>query len=175
MKLQHILLLVLLILSAVWDLASFRIPNALLLTGWLIGFGFDPGLAYIARGTGAVLLLYPLAAFGFFGMGDIKMAGVLCSFLGVRMTCRCLLLSLLFAALCSIEKLLFQRELLERFVYAFEYVRTAVTEARMSYPSLRGRFGEKKYRGPNYEQARIPYGMMICLAYMGILGSEVIK
>ena len=84
-----LLLFVLLGVAVVTDLKSRRIPNLLLLPALSLALmlhAIDAGMAGLATATGGLALglamLMPLYAVGGMGAGDVKLLGVIGSFLG---------------------------------------------------------------------------------------------
>jgi prepilin peptidase CpaA len=99
-------LLLLLLLAAVVDLRSYRIPNVLTVTGMLAGLALnafgsaDPwsGLGHAFAGMAvALLLLLPLHALRALGAGDVKLMAAVGAFLGLP----AILPALLFVAVAS--------------------------------------------------------------------------
>lgn len=95
------------------DLATKRIPNALILFGLLAGFVFQymdkgpPGLAScIMHSLLAFALYYLFYKVGALGAGDVKLILVITSFLGVKMSTKILVVSLLFGGAYGCIKML---------------------------------------------------------------------
>lgn len=88
------------------DFKSLRIPNWLIVIGWLMGFVYglhqgEPWYLMVSNGILILILFYPLYVIGAFGGGDIKLFSVIGMFLGVDATVHILILSLMAGAVCS--------------------------------------------------------------------------
>lgn len=95
------------------DLFRSRIPNLLILAGYLSGI-VSAALAgipwYLCLLDGLVILvfLYPLYLIGAFGGGDIKLFGVIAVFLGLMPAVNVVLTAVMAGAVCSIMKITYQ-------------------------------------------------------------------
>ena len=112
-----------LVLCAVWDVQTRRIPNWLSVGGMLAGLGVNlvwfglPGLVVSLAGLlviGAVLL--PPFALGGIGGGDVKMMAALGSFLGPVAAVKALLLGVVLGGVVMVAHLLRARRLREKLV-----------------------------------------------------------
>lgn len=96
-------------LAAAWDVSQRRIPNGLILTGLLLGLGFQAqlgGLAGLGSGAfGALVALLALIlpfALHRLGGGDVKIAMVCGAFLGWRGAIHVILIGMVVHALIAV-------------------------------------------------------------------------
>lgn len=116
------LLLTVLSLAAVCDCHSRRVPNRLLLIGWMAGLLFYPEPGYVYRWLLPVLLLFPLFCCRMMGAGDLKLYGLVCSVCGVAGWFRCFTYSIFLGALLALIKMAYYRNFRERFSYFWFYI-----------------------------------------------------
>lgn len=121
------ILLFLLLLSALADLKTDRIPNGFILLGMLIGIAGSllSGRDLLDIPTSvclAFLLLYPLYKIGVLGAGDVKLFVMIGSFLTVGELMRILAGAFVIGAGFSLVKLIAERNGRERFHYFFSYL-----------------------------------------------------
>lgn len=116
-----------LLLTALTDLKTDRVPNALVVFGIVIGvlgslwLGSD--IRYVAVSVLlAFLLLYPLFKIGALGAGDVKVFMMIGSFVRVKELLMILALSFVIGALCSLFKLLSEHNGRERIQYFLSYI-----------------------------------------------------
>jgi prepilin peptidase CpaA len=105
-----LLLYVVLAAAVVTDFFRYRIPNGLVVAGYLAGILnclYQKDIWYISLldGIFILLLLYPLFAIGAFGGGDIKLLSVVGIFLGFEMTVNVVIMALIAGAVCSVIKI----------------------------------------------------------------------
>ena len=121
-------MLVLLILSALWDVCLYSVPNKLLIIASVILFGLSPDIRFIVYAMLTVLVFMPLYKLGAFGGGDVKLFAIMCATLGTASFLRCFVCIILFGGIFSLLKLLSQGKIIQRFVdvknYALMSVRT---------------------------------------------------
>ena len=85
---NNLSLLSLLVTAFIFDLTQRRIPNILILVGFVISFtvaGLNDALTIESALKGmclALLLGFPLYQSGWCGAGDIKLMALVCSFVG---------------------------------------------------------------------------------------------
>lgn len=125
--------LILIIIPAVfYDLRNYRIPNSLILLGYILGIVFRlreglPGLALFAAGAVLpVISLILLQRAGILGGGDIKLLSVIGGFLGLRESLKCMVFSFLFAAVLSLIRIIWRRNLKHRICYFLKYIQTVI-------------------------------------------------
>ena len=121
------LLLLLLLLAALADLKTDRVPNGFIAAGIVTGLTCShlsgPGLFCSAASMLlAFLLMYPLFKIGTLGAGDIKVLIMTGCFLAVREFLTVLAAAFAGGALLSIVKLLAERNGKERMFYLLSYV-----------------------------------------------------
>lgn len=138
-------LLLFLSLAAAWDLSLHRVPNGLILTGWLVGLGFSPGISYLGQSALPVLALFPLWKRRMIGGGDVKLLAMLCGWLGIQAGFLCFFYSLFFAGGIGICRLLLHRSVWIRISYFFHYWKSGA--ARRALP----------YEGPERAKAELPF------------------
>lgn len=94
------------------DFYQYRIPNKLILAGYLTGSLYclySGSLWHIALldTIFILILLYPLFVIGAFGGGDVKLFSVIGLFLGSEATINILITSIMIGAACSVIKIIF--------------------------------------------------------------------
>ena len=121
------ILLLLLLLSALADLKTDRIPNGFIFLGIVIGvtgsFLFGRSiLELLVSVLPAFFLMYPLFKTGVLGAGDVKLFVMIASFLPVREFMSILAGAFAIGAVFSLGKLITERNGRERFQYFFSYL-----------------------------------------------------
>lgn len=137
------LLTLLLLSTAVWmDIRSWRISNRLIISGLVLGFLVQIW-EYGIRGMGIfirnvsipVILLYLLFLMRVLGAGDIKLFSVISSIWNLKITCITIAAGFLTAAVISLCKLIYQRNLFSRLIVFWEYAgRILATGKLETYP-----------------------------------------
>lgn len=129
--------LILIIIPAVfYDLRNYRIPNRLILLGYVLGMVFRlreglPGLVSFAAGVLLpVISLILLQRAGILGGGDIKLLSVTGGFLGLQECLKCMVLSFLFAAALSLMLIVRRRNFKHRICYFLKFIQTVVHTGR---------------------------------------------
>lgn len=94
------------------DFFRSRIPNLLILAGYLSGVGYavltqNPWHLCLIDGLIILICLYPLYLFGAFGGGDIKLFSVIGIYLGLMPTVNVVLSAIMAGAVCSVIKIIF--------------------------------------------------------------------
>lgn len=131
LKFYQSLLLLLLLLAALADLRTDRIPNGFVMLGVIIGVSGSLWYNLGVRRTAvsmllAFLLLYPLFKIGALGAGDVKVFMMIGSFLEVRALLTVLAAAFVIGALCSLLKLLAEHNGRERMYYFWSYISEVV-------------------------------------------------
>lgn len=98
--------------ALVTDLFRSRIPNLLILAGYLLGMAYavlteSPWYLCLLDGLMVLVFLYPLYLMGAFGGGDIKLFSVIGMFLGLMPTVNIILTAIMAGAVCSVIKIIF--------------------------------------------------------------------
>ncbi len=116
-------------LAVCWDLLQDRIPNFLIVSGFLLGFSWQLssreliGIRIFLTGSlTALLILGLLHSFRMLGAGDIKLFMVAGAFLGPADLIKLICYSFLIAAAISLVVILKHRILMHRLTYFFQYV-----------------------------------------------------
>ncbi len=125
--------------AVLFDLCEGRIPNMLIAAGLAMGFiwrmfaGGIPGILVFFMGASVpVLVLGILYYFRMIGAGDIKLLCVAGGFFGPGRALRCVLCSLLAAAVISVIRILQNRSFRERFSCFWRYVRDCLENRKWS-------------------------------------------
>lgn len=140
-------------MAAYCDVRERKIPNRLIMAGWLFGaiFRFWQGGCHQLLAGFAIAAAVLAAGFLFFcmkmiGAGDIKLFSVIGFALEWHELCRIFMIFLMLAGGVSVWKLLKKRLLVERFLYFFQY------------------FAGRTYRTGYYEKSRDGTACTILLA-----------
>lgn len=166
------LLAAVLLLAALCDLRKGKIPNLLILIGFILGFGqllsekdidqifnFFPGIIL------PPILLFPLFCTGTLGAGDIKLFSLIGCFLPARDTLNCILLSFFCGALFSIPLLLLQRRLISRMRYALSFLLGCLMQRSVGSYYPPGEEGERMKK-----ETSIPFAVPILISTLLVLG-----
>lgn len=119
--------MLLLLLAALADLKTDRIPNGFVLLGMVTGIlgslrqGAAPYRIAVSVAA-AFLLLYPLFKIGAMGAGDVKVLMMTGSFVGIKELLMITLLSFVIGAAASLGKLLSEHNGKERARYFVSYL-----------------------------------------------------
>ncbi len=168
-------LLVLLIGAVAWDLSATRIPNALVLSGLIIGvfyrvlcMGERNYLAILLGIMIPVLLFFPLFLIRAMGAGDIKLFAVTGTFFTIGENLKCIVLAIMIGGVFALIKVLFYKNLRERLKYMFAYFRKLLRFA------CAGSFQEFAYidRGESekVKRAGIKFSLPILIAAIIVMG-----
>lgn len=138
-----IVLAVLLSMAAVWDLWQKRIPNLLIMIGFIQGMGYlllQRDIALIFHHflgiTFPLIVCIPLYLTKTLGAGDIKLFSMIGCFLSVEETIHCFCLSFFLAGVFSLIFLCQQKKLMKRLRYAGVYLYGCLQERKLKpyYP-----------------------------------------
>lgn len=129
----NMVLLLLIAVSAVYDLKSHKIPNSLIMTGFILGIGMSVVEAGLG-GLGSFFLRVLLVTAAFFllflcrmmGAGDIKLIALICGYMGLEGGGLAIACSFLAAAVYSLAKLLYHHILFQRLFYFVAYIRQLI-------------------------------------------------
>lgn len=157
------LLAILLVLAAVIDYRTLRIPNWLTLAGALAGLGLSAAVAIrpldgllwaLAGAASGLAILLPLYAMRVLGAGDTKLMAMVGAFLGLPETIPALLCSFAMAGLAAVIYVAAHRSV-PRLVANFRaLLHSAVMAAATGQP----------FSGlpPGASVGKLPYGVSIC-------------
>ena len=162
-SLAEVLLIVLLVIAAVADWRTYRIPNWLTMGGAMLGLvlsGFAPEIGVLnalgGLGLGLVLLL-PLWALRVLGAGDVKLMAMVGAFVGVPQILGALVFSLIAGGVAAAGFALSRRKGLQMLRNVHEtVVASVVTIAAGHAPSLSAM--------PSI--GKLPYAIGICSGYI---------
>ena len=136
MKILIVLLLVL-FLASLWDFKKGKIPNLLIIVGFLYGlmrvfyyqnlFRHIPGILF------PILLLYPLFKIGTIGAGDIKLLSVIGLYISFMESIYCMFLAFVIGAIFSILRMKKEGNLADRISYLISYLKTSYTQKKFRY------------------------------------------
>lgn len=145
--------------SSVSDLSYYRIPNCLIVAGWLAGLvfrlwhaglpGLGAGIFCIAAG---MALLFPLYCIRGLGAGDIKLLSVISGIYGLGFWVRTGVVFAVLAAIISMLHMLRKGLLVKRFQYCFHYI-------------FRERTGAYYDMGRDGREMVIPLAPVLAVAY----------
>ena len=167
------LLLLLLLLTALADLKTDRVPNGFVALGIIIGMAgglmYDAGLIRpIVSVFLAFLLLYPLFKFGALGAGDVKVFMMIGSFVQVRELFAVLVLAFVLGAMCSLIKILCERNGRERTYYFLSYISEIV---RTKQWKIYGEHLEQDYE--NYRKNKIHFTLPALFSVALLIGGII--
>ena len=130
----------LLVIACLCDYGRGKIPNWLIGMMFVTGFGYGfvcggiRGAAFFPVGCAVViLLLYPLFKIGALGAGDVKLYGICAGFLPHDKFLFFFFLSLLFAAMLSLIKMIKECNAIERFSYLCEYFISVIQNRKFHF------------------------------------------
>lgn len=120
---------ILLIASSVSDLREYKIPNDLIIAGWLSGLVFRfwyGGTAGLGAGIGCIIISVlagmPLFALHVAGSGDIKLFSVICCYYGLAFGVRVGVISVFLAGILSGIHMIQNKLFFKRYRYLFHYI-----------------------------------------------------
>lgn len=129
-----------LLLLAVWyDWKFYRIPNRLILAGWVVSILYQ-GIYYKGEGIEnwlcgigiSFLLLFPFSLVRMIGAGDVKLAMVIGGFFGPTLTIKILCIAFIIGAAISLGKMLWHRNLFYRLQYLANYTFMMITTGKIT-------------------------------------------
>ena len=117
-----------LIMACLMDLERYAISNYFLIGSGLLGLGITAcrdGLFVGAGRIGAVMILiavlFPLFVLHVLGAADIKLFAVIGCYYGIKFSFRCVLWAFVLGGLMSLFKMIRQKELRARLLWAFRW------------------------------------------------------
>ena len=144
--------------AALWDVMLLRIPNWLLLGGWLLGFGLSPGAEYVLKSIFPVAVLWTLWSIGIFGAGDLKLLAVICGYLSFGEWIEFFIYFILSAGGISLLRLILDSDLRIRFSYFFNYCKDVLERKQLIL-----------YEGPKKTQSSIPLAVPAFVGYLWLI------
>jgi len=150
----------LLVVAAIIDWRTFRLPNWLTLGGIGLGLvmstlprGIGLEESLLGAGTGLILLL-PLYALGMSGAGDVKLMAMVGAFLGLPNVLFALLLTLVTGGVAAIGFAIWRRRVARMVLNARDLLQlTAMAAAHGHKPAL----------GAISSVGKLPYGICVCI------------
>ncbi len=132
-KTQTILIWSILTLASIFDARTYRIPNQLIVLGYLAGIFMNLqwyetlGILYfVIKAAWPIALLIPLNLMGKqLGAGDIKLFSVMATLVGAKITVDVMILSVFLAGITIIIVSLYEREFLKRKLHYSFYISAA--------------------------------------------------
>ena len=168
------LLAALLVLAAVWDLWKKKIPNRLILIGFVLGlvrflFGQESEsfLGYLPGIIIPTLICFPLFLTGTLGAGDIKLFSLIGCFLPISEAFNCIILSFFLAGVASLLILLKNKTLFHRMEYAGKYLLDCLHSGTLKSYYPEGDEGEKMKKDNS-----ISFAVPILISTLFILGGK---
>ncbi len=120
---------ILLAVSSVSDMYHYRIPNAVVVSGWLAGLAFrwnSAGMAGMGAGIFCIVMsivfLLPLYGVGGIGAGDVKLLSVVSGVYGLGFWMKTGVVFAVLAAVISIIHMISRKILIKRLRYFFHYI-----------------------------------------------------
>ena len=158
---REILFLVL-VIASMCDISWYRVPNALIVPAILFSLfrhitlqGFYGILPWLLGMAIPVILCFTLYRCRMMGASDIKMFSMIGSFVGLRLLCSIMVVSLFLGAAMAIGKMILRKNFRSRFRRLFNFVSCCVQEKRIT----------KYYdRGQEGDDGIIPFAVAISLA-----------
>lgn len=160
---------VILTIAAACDLLTKKIPNLLIVSGYVIAFatmiilnGWSEAYIYLIRA-----LLTPLALFIFYflkalGAGDIKLFSVISVFCPTQILIRFIVCSLVIAALTGVVRLLIHRELRRKMHSVASHVKNCISTGVISHYI------------PEGESSYICFSVCMLIGFITSIGMEVL-
>lgn len=150
--------------AVICDLKDFRIPNELIILGYVNGLFLSIRtyhqtglLMFLVNGLWPIVVLYIFFLFGALGAGDIKLYSVIATMVGADYTIRIILISLIIGAIYGIVSLVKNRKVILEMVAANCILRRT----------------EKSFCNKKYIPSRIHFSLCIAMAMLlYIFGGE---
>lgn len=156
-------------------MSKTRIPNALILSGLIIGvfyrvlcMGERNYLAILLGIIIPVLLFFPLFLIRAMGAGDIKLFAVTGAFFTIRENLKCIVLAIMLGGVFALIKVLIYRNLRERLKYMFTYFRKVLQCAGTG--SLYGFSYVDREDTESVKRAGIKFSLPIMIAVIIVMG-----
>jgi prepilin peptidase CpaA len=162
-------LLALLIIAAVIDYRTYRIPNWLTLSGAVFGLVYsainpgvsDQGLLWSLGGLAfGFIVMLPMYVLRAMGAGDVKLMAMVGAFLGFNATFHAVLCTFLVGGIASISFAIFHRALTRMLGNVKNIVNTV-------FVSWAGGMRPNLYMDPAQSVGKLPYGVSIAVGTIG--------
>jgi prepilin peptidase CpaA len=160
LPIAHVVLDALLVVAAIIDWRTFRLPNWLTLGGVAVGLAMSvlpQGIGFLesllGAGTGLVLLL-PLYALGMTGAGDVKLMAMVGAFLGVPNVLFALMFTLVVGGMAAIGFAIWRRRVARMVLNARDLVQLT---------ALAAVHGQRPAPGSIASVGKLPYGVCVCI------------
>jgi prepilin peptidase CpaA len=155
----HMVLDVLLVIAAVIDWRTYRLPNWLTLGGAAVGLAMSvlpQGIGFFESLSGActgLVLLLPLYALGMTGAGDVKLMAAVGAFLGLPDVLFALLFTLIVGGVVAIGFATWRRNVVRMVLNARDLLQLT---------ALAAIHGQRPQLGAVSSAGKLPYGICIC-------------
>lgn len=134
---KEVILLVLLIAAMITDIRYGKIPNGLIVTGWMLACIIQTGSSDVIGGILAcrdaiclIVICLPLFLVHVIGAGDIKLWSVIAAMQGLFYTWQTAVVFILTAGAYSLIRMLQKKILVERFYYLVHFIHISLTRQR---------------------------------------------
>lgn len=122
-------LVLILLVAVVMDLKSYKIKNALILAGMMLGLYFQyteygrMGILYAAAGIGLpILCLWILFCIRAMGAGDVKLLSMTGCYIGPVKIAPCMLYTMIIGGVMALCLMIWHGNIRKRFQYLFSYI-----------------------------------------------------
>lgn len=163
-----IVLVLLLLLAAVWDFYTGKIPNIFIFIGYCYGMirlmsvgeiiRFIPGILF------PLMVLFPLYKIGVMGAGDIKLFSVLGFYFPFMEVLFCIFMAFLLGAFASVISFVRYENFVERMTYLFSYLKDCICRGHFRYYYLDSK--GKTISGSGYNKSKIHFASPIFISVL---------
>lgn len=161
-----IVLVLLLLLTAVWDFYKGKIPNVFIISGCCYGMirllYYGNILKHIPGIIFPVLVLFPLYKIGVMGAGDLKLLSVLGFYFPFSELIFCIFMAFLLGAFLSLFSLIRYENFYERMTYLFSYLKECFCLGHFRYYYLNS--GENQDLDSGQEHSKIHFAVPIFIS-----------
>lgn len=136
--LQTVMLYAVLVIAVVFDFWKCKIPNLLVLTGYVAGAicvcaTDEQGYFYLVDSMLILLMLYPLFLAGAFGGGDIKLITCISVYMGLEQSIHLTIMAIAIGAVFSIFKIIYLLKRAEDFQFSHLYIHFSLPIAMATF------------------------------------------
>lgn len=129
--------------AVIFDLRTGKIPNFIIIAGYITGFAYQ-GICHGCGGlwggvSGALLplvILFPVFRIRGLGAGDLKLLSVAGAFFALHKSAVCLIMTIFLGGILAVFKMLYQRNFTERIQYFIDYVRRVYETGEFYYYNM---------------------------------------